>query len=84
QIGAVQRLIVQQGMRLTLIAVCLGLPAAWAVARFSASFLYGIQPHDTVTFTLVPVFLAGIGLIACWVPARRAARVDPQSILRCE
>jgi predicted permease len=84
QVGAVQRLIVRQGMRLTLIAVGLGLPAAWAVARFSASFLYGIHPHDAVTFAAVPVFLTGIGLVACWVPARRAARVDPQSILRCE
>jgi ABC-type lipoprotein release transport system permease subunit len=64
--------------------VGLGLPAAWAVARFSASFLYGIHPHDAVTFAAVPVFLTGIGLVACWVPARRAARVDPQSILRCE
>jgi len=84
QLSAVQTLIVRQGMLLTLIAVALGLPAAWAVAKFSASFLYGIHPHDIATFTLVPVFLVSIALLACWIPARRAARVNPQVALRYE
>lgn len=84
QIGAVQRLILRQGFLLTLIAVGLGLPAAWMVARFSASFLYGVPPHDAITFTLVPLFLAAIAFLACWIPARRAARVDPQTVLRYE
>jgi predicted permease len=84
QLGAVQSLIVRQGMLLTIISLALGLPAAWMAAKFSSSFLYGIRPHDLATFTLVPVLLALIALLACWIPARRAARVDPQTALRYE
>jgi predicted permease len=84
QIGAVQRLIVRQGMLLAAAAVVLGLPAALVLAKFSSSFLYGIRPHDLVTFLTVPLLLLGIALLACWIPARRAARVDPQSALRYE
>ena len=84
QIGAVQRLIVRQGMLLAAAAVVLGLPAALVLAKFSSSFLYGIRPHDLVTFLTVPLLLLGIALVACWIPARRAARVDPQRALRYE
>jgi predicted permease len=83
-VGAVQRLVIRQGMRLTLIAMTVGVAAAWAVAKFSASILYGVQPHDIVTFTLVPFFLAAIAFLACWIPARRAERVDPLTALRHE
>lgn len=82
--GMVARLIVRQGMVLALIAMMLGWPAAWMLAKLASSFLYGIQPHDMVTFIAVPVFLAGIALIACWLPARRAASVDPVQALRTE
>src|SRR5580698_5048309 len=84
QLAAIQRLILRQGMILTVIALAVGLPAALAVAKLFNSFLYGVRPHDVVTFTLVPIFLATIALIACWIPARRAARVDPQTTLRYE
>ena len=84
QAGEVRRLVVKQGMLLTLIAVALGLAAAWAVANISASFLYGVRPHDAVTFTAVPVFLAAIAFLACWIPSRRAAKVDPLTALRHE
>jgi ABC-type antimicrobial peptide transport system permease subunit len=84
QLAAVQRLVVGQGMLLTVVALALGLPAAWMAAKFSSSFLYGIHPHDIATFTLVPVLLAAVALFACWIPARRAARVDPQTALRNE
>jgi predicted permease len=84
QIGAVQRLIVRQGMLLTAIAVGLGLPAALVAAKFSSSFLYGVRPHDVVTFLTVPLLLLGIALVACWIPARRASRIDPQTALRYE
>jgi len=84
QAGAVRRLVMRQGMSLTLIAMGLGLAAAWAMAKFSAGFLYGIRPHDIVTFTVVPMFLAAVALLACWIPARRAAMVDPLSALRHE
>ena len=84
QLGAVQRLVIRQGMWLTAIAIAIGLPAALAAARFSTSFLYGIRPHDIVTFTTLPLFLAAVALIACWIPARRAAKIPPQSALRYE
>lgn len=84
QVGAVQRLIIGQGMFLALIAFALGMAAAWAAAKLSASFLYGIRPHDAVTFTAVPIFLAAIAFLACWLPSRRAATIDPQIALRYE
>ena len=84
QVGAVQRLIVRQGMLLTLIAVVLGLGSAFAVAKVFAGILYGVRPHDLVTFTAVPLFLAAVAFLACWIPARRATRVDPMVALRYE
>jgi predicted permease len=84
QTGAVQRLIVRQGMVLALVALVIGLPAAFAAAKFSASVLYGVHPHDAVTFMAVPLFLTAIALLACWIPARRAAKVNPQVALRSE
>jgi predicted permease len=84
QLGAVHRLILRQGMLLTVIAMALGLPAAFAVAGLFRSFLYGIAPHDIMTFTVVPLFLGVVALVACWIPARRATKVDPQSALRYE
>jgi predicted permease len=84
QLDAIRGLVVRQGMVLTGIAIALGLPAAWVAAKFSSSFLYGVRPHDAVTFAGVPLFLALVALLACWVPARRAAQVDIQSALRYE
>lgn len=84
QSAGVQQLVVRQGMALTSIAVALGLASAWAVAHVASSFLYGVPPHDPVTFMVVPVFLSGIALLACWFPARRAARLDPLTSLRHE
>jgi ABC-type antimicrobial peptide transport system permease subunit len=82
--GTVERLILGQGMVLTLIAVALGWPAAWMLSRLAASFLYGIQPHDAFTFAVVPPILFMIALAACWIPARRAASIDPLQALRAE
>lgn len=84
QLGAIERLILRQGMLLTIIALAIGLPAALAVAKLFNSFLYGVRPHDVVTFTLAPLYLAAVALAACWIPARRAASVDPQTTLRYE
>jgi predicted permease len=82
--GGVQRLIVRQGVLLSCIAMGIGLPLAWAASRVVAGVLYGIAPHDWITFTTVPAFLAAVTLLACWIPARRAATVEPQTALRHE
>ena len=84
QPGAVERLVLRQGLVLSLIAVALGWPAAWMLSKMAASFLYGIQPHDAFTFAVAPPFLVAIALAACWIPARRAASVDPMQALRTE
>jgi ABC-type lipoprotein release transport system permease subunit len=54
------------------------------LSKMAASFLYGVQPHDAFTFAVVPPFLVAIALAACWIPARRAASVDPMQALRTE
>jgi predicted permease len=82
--GSVERLVVRRGMMLAMIAVALGWPVAWMLSKFSSSFLYGIQPHDPLTFMAVPVVLTAIALLACWIPARRAAAVNPTEALRRE
>jgi predicted permease len=84
QVSAVQALIVRQGMMFTLIGGGLGLAASLGAAKFAASLLYGVQPRDAATFTVVPTFLALVALTACWLPARRAAQVDPLTALRHE
>jgi predicted permease len=84
QPGTVERLILRQGLVLTLIAVALGWPAAWMLSILASSFLYGIQPHDALIFAVVPLFLSAIALVACWIPARRAATIDPMKALRSE
>ena len=66
------------------IALVLGLGAALAVARLFAAFLYGVRTDDALTFVSVPVLLGIVVLIASWIPARRAARVDPMAALRWE
>jgi ABC-type antimicrobial peptide transport system permease subunit len=84
QIGSIQRLIIRQGMALTLIAIAPGLAAAWALAKLFASILYGVAPHDLVVFALAPLFLAAVALLACWLPSRRAAGAEPLDALRHE
>ena len=82
--GTVERLFVRQGIVLALIAIALGWPVSWMLAKVAASLLYGVQPHDALTFLCVPLFLFAVALGACWVPARRAALVDPMQTLRAE
>jgi len=82
--SGVQRLIVRQGIVLSCIALGIGLPLAWAASKIAASVLYGIAPHDWMTFTMAPAFLMAVTLLACWIPARRGATVEPQTALRHE
>jgi predicted permease len=84
QPGTVERLVLRQGLVLTLIAVALGWPAAWMLSKLAGSFLYGIDPHDALTFAVVPPFLVAVALVACWFPAQRAGSVEPMQALRTE
>ncbi len=78
------RMVMRQGLGLVAGGVTLGLVGAVAAARLLESLLFGITPADPVTFAVVSALLATVTLVACFIPARRATRVDPQSALRCE
>jgi putative ABC transport system permease protein len=80
----VLRLVVQQGMKMALIGLALGLVGAFLVSRVMIGLLYGISPTDPLTFTGVSIVLLGVALLACLIPARRATRVDPIVALRAE
>ncbi len=80
--GEVQRLVIRQGMTLAVVAMVPGLLIAWSSSRLLASFLYGLSNHDTVTFTYVPLSLAAVTFLACWIPSRRVLKVDPNTALR--
>jgi predicted lysophospholipase L1 biosynthesis ABC-type transport system permease subunit len=77
-------LIVGQGFKLTLIGTGIGIIASLASTRFLASLLYGIKPTDPLTFVSVPLLLIVLALLACFLPARRATKVDPMVALRYE
>jgi len=80
----VLRLIVRQAMRPVMIGIAVGLAGAAAVSTVLVSMLFGLSPHDPVSFAIVPAVLFGIALGACYLPARRALRVDPTTALRTE
>jgi putative ABC transport system permease protein len=77
-------LVIGHGMKLTLTGVVIGVVAALALTRAMNSLLYEVKPSDPLTFGVVCLLLSGVALLACWLPARRAARVDPMEALRCE
>ena len=84
RVGDVRRMIVVQGMRLALIGVAVGIAAAFGLARFISSFLFGVGAWDPLVFVAIPVLLTMVALFAVWRPAARASRVDPMSALRYE
>jgi ABC-type lipoprotein release transport system permease subunit len=71
-------------MSLTAMGLGMGLAGALALTRFLSRFLYGVRPTDPITFVAVSLSLAGVALLACYIPARRAMNVDPMVALRHE
>lgn len=80
--GGVVRLVVGQGLALVAAGAALGLAAAFALSHLLADLLYAVTPTDPVAFLAVALLMAAVGLVACWLPARRAASVDPAVALR--
>ncbi|HEY1499866.1 MAG TPA: ABC transporter permease [Acidobacteriaceae bacterium] len=82
--GRIRGLIVWHGMRLAMVGVAIGIAAAFGLTRFIASFLFGVKTWDPMVFVTVPVVLSLVALLAVWMPATRASRLDPQKALRIE
>ena len=80
----VLRLVVREGARLAAVGLALGVAGAWVLTRILASTLYEVSPTDPLTFAAAGVLLASVALLACWIPARRATRIEPMAALRCE
>jgi putative ABC transport system permease protein len=80
----VLKLVIGQGMLLTAIGIALGLLASAALTRLMENLLFGMSPTDPLTFGAIALSLAAVSSLACWIPARRATKVDPMIALRCE
>ena len=78
----VVKLVMRQGMKLVAVGVVLGLLGSVALTRVMSSLLFEVTPKDPLTFVVVPVLLSAIALFACYIPARKASRVDPLEALR--
>ena len=77
-------LVLGQGLTLAVLGVAIGVAGAFATTRFLRTLLFGITVTDPVTYAGIAVLLTGVALLACWIPARRAIRVDPMTALRYE
>jgi putative ABC transport system permease protein len=84
QSGHIRTMILVQGVRPALAGVVWGLVAAFGLTRLLSSFLFGVKPWDPLVFISVPLILTGVAVVAVWLPALRASRIDPIQALRCE
>jgi putative ABC transport system permease protein len=82
--GDVLRLVLGRALRIVGLGVIVGLAGAVGVTRVLQRFLFGVTPTDPLAFTVVTLLLVAVGLIAAWLPARRATRIDPTTALRAE
>jgi putative ABC transport system permease protein len=82
--GDVLKLVIRQGMRLALLGVALGISAALALTQLMKGLLFGVAAADPLTYAGIAFLLMVVALFACWIPARRATRVDPMVALRDE
>lgn len=77
-------MVMKQGLRLAIAGLVMGLAGAWATTRFMSALLFAIRPNDGMTFAGISCLLIGVAMLACWIPARRAASVDPAVTLRVD
>jgi len=77
-------LVLGEGVKLVLLGAAIGIAAALGLSRLMAGMLYGVSATDPLTFVAVPIVLLGVAMLACYIPARRAMRVDPMTALRYE
>ena len=82
--GAVRRLVVAQGTKVVLVGVVVGVAVALASTRFLRAMLYDVKPVDPVVFVAMSITMVAVGMLASYMPARRASRVDPTEALRSE
>jgi len=82
--ATIRKLVVWHGMKLALVGVALGMGAAFGLTRLIASFLFEVKPWDPTVFITVPIILSAVALLAVWMPATRAAKLDPMQALRVE
>jgi ABC-type antimicrobial peptide transport system permease subunit len=80
--GRVQRMIVSEGGLLVGLGLLIGVIGALSLSRLMQGLLFGVRPHDPVTLAGVAAVMAAVGLLACWIPSLRAARIDPVEALR--
>jgi putative ABC transport system permease protein len=82
--GRVQRMVLSEGGVLVGLGLAIGVVGSWLLARLMQGLLFGVAPHDPLTLGGVVVLIAAIGVAACWIPAARAARIDPGVALRAQ
>jgi ABC-type antimicrobial peptide transport system permease subunit len=76
--------VLREGIKLTVIGLVIGVPLAMGLTNLLPNVLYGVGRHDPATFVVIALILGAVATLACYIPARRAAKVDPMIALRCE